>query len=400
MEQVNGQRNVPTWTTSLLEPELEKLRTALPQATEKARKLRMEVRKALAQLATMRAEQKKHRDGSASLEREFDTLCVHPLCRQITVGTDLTLSVRTEPIDCLDERTRKHHRLGEFEISLNLRECGIGSIRITNLTNPRDGYAAPHCHDRICWRDYVGPLQGFLQGRDIPSAVETIFTFLQSADTGDDWGRSVTLWPLAPEKKGDPRMNKAAPAPRQDRAYLENRKRYVEACLPHRNSNLASLNTEVETAERALSELEGKYVDALRGEQETKAQHDAHLGALQTFQREIMEEVQRVREHPRVASIKTEGDTVSIETKPLIRADRSVVRGLAIRISLLTGALDIDERLEAGGSADKPSGEAMIRPGAILATVDVGRHLRWLQLVSQSRLFDLAQDVIAATEGR
>jgi hypothetical protein len=134
-----------------------------------------------------------------NLEREYDALLALDKVRYLHLN-DRFLSVFTGDIDCPDSRTKLLHRLGQFEIRIDLVE--LGKIRFFNQTRSITDFGgtvgAPHLYDdgTACLGTVKHILPRLLKQRDFAVAVQVAIAFLQSANTNDWGGRRVAKFPV------------------------------------------------------------------------------------------------------------------------------------------------------------------------------------------------------------
>jgi hypothetical protein len=147
------------------------------------------------------AKRNKTTDLSDKYRRDLEAIQRFPKVRLVGVRKG-NIEVYTKCIYCLDDRSDKYHRLGEYRILIPLRQTrhGRDGIRFLNLTEVSPhGYQAPHVFSEgnACFGTLNNVIPDLISGIDIPPLVSMLIQFLETANTADSAGRNVSMWPEA-----------------------------------------------------------------------------------------------------------------------------------------------------------------------------------------------------------
>ncbi len=144
---------------------------------------------------------------NAKMERfaqEFDKIMNHEKVERIYVSDDLIV-VRTHTLFCRDPRSGTIHRIGRFKITVlpHYKEDKNVNyhIRWLNLDG-RIGWEdmyAPHVdgHGKACMGNQLDFFRTLLKSQQYYPIITQAIRFVESANTGDYWGKRVHHWPKA-----------------------------------------------------------------------------------------------------------------------------------------------------------------------------------------------------------
>lgn len=137
-------------------------------------------------------------DNSSALERfgqEFDKLISLPKVREIEISNN-KLEVYTDMLYCVDPRSSKNHKIGEFRIVIST-DGSEGGIRWFNLTQIIYERSAPHIYrnGKACLGNIQEIIPELIAGHEYASAVMLAIQFVESVNTEDSFGKDISFWP-------------------------------------------------------------------------------------------------------------------------------------------------------------------------------------------------------------
>ena len=108
--------------------------------------------------------------------------------------------VTTECLFCTDPRTKKIHKIGEFDISFNTETMDLRFNNLTHKVRAYDnGMNAPHVFPdgHMCMGSASEYFPELMSKFDFQSVFDLAIQFVESVNTGDNAGRHVDKWPIA-----------------------------------------------------------------------------------------------------------------------------------------------------------------------------------------------------------
>lgn len=130
--------------------------------------------------------QLRSRKSIESLTQELNTIKTLPYIETMSIG-DKILSFVTKPIQIND---------GPFLGGYKVEYRGVDStVRVTNVVNPKEGLAHPHCSqgDMPCFGNYSDVAFRFESG-DFLVGIELMYIFLSAYNPEDEWGQRMIFW--------------------------------------------------------------------------------------------------------------------------------------------------------------------------------------------------------------
>ncbi len=126
--------------------------------------------------------------------REFDKLSVLPKVVEILVEGGL-IKVFTETLYCVDPRTKRKHEIGRFQIDIH----PSGKVLWKNLTRTVDGFFAPHvkANGTACLGTMTEMIPDLAGSYEFAALAMVCVQFIESVNVDDDWGRRISMWPVA-----------------------------------------------------------------------------------------------------------------------------------------------------------------------------------------------------------
>lgn len=130
-------------------------------------------------------------DSAQEARAAFDAMASHPKIEGVTIQGNV-VAVKTVGLDIEHPDTGEVGYLGKFNLTLDLAS---GSMKCHNLDNRRNGYDHPHVHiGNPCFGEMGTTIMSLIRTGKLLDAVEMAFVFLESANTRDDWGRTIVYW--------------------------------------------------------------------------------------------------------------------------------------------------------------------------------------------------------------
>ena len=128
----------------------------------------------------------------------FERLAAHPRITDVSfMEQQLKLTTDTVTMTHPDHGQRT---LGRMRISIGIGD--LRSIQIENLDYPRNGRAHPHVPGNPgtpCFGDYAPVIAKYLGDLALVGLVEMLFSYLESFEPSDDYGRYAALWYSQPD---------------------------------------------------------------------------------------------------------------------------------------------------------------------------------------------------------
>ena len=141
--------------------------------------------------------------------------------QSIIIKDDGTVLIYTKEIYSQDERTKKWHEIGTFQITIgmHMEKYDISNtvrIKNTKYGTQYTGYHAPHVFAQgyMCHGNIESMIIDAYKNKNLYELVFIILRFLQSANTSDEAGRRMDEWPEVSEevakgiKKEEPKVEK------------------------------------------------------------------------------------------------------------------------------------------------------------------------------------------------
>lgn len=163
-------------------------------------------RRKLTQMQASRA------DEMEKYGREFDRLIGVPKVKDVRVAPGV-IQVFTDILYCVDPRTNRRHRIGIFRIDI-FENCVNGGVRWTNLTNRHsNGHHAPHIdrHGVACFGNTAEIWPELIGNYEFAAAAMVAIQFVESVNTDDPWGMTISQWPVEEEPEPVKEPAKAQP---------------------------------------------------------------------------------------------------------------------------------------------------------------------------------------------
>jgi hypothetical protein len=150
--------------------------------------------------------------AETELAHEFDSLLEVEKVKNVRV-TRTELIVETDVIHCVDPRSGRTHRIGDFHIHIPLAGDGVKFMNQTGtITADDQAHHAPHVgpSGSPCLGNIKDLLPGMIQRRELVPAVQLCIAFLESVNTDDLWGKHVNKWPVErQEATAEPRPRRS-----------------------------------------------------------------------------------------------------------------------------------------------------------------------------------------------
>lgn len=191
-----------------LESEAEGTRAKLSEYQQKLTEVMAQARDAETLLGKLRERQENQEE---TLRREFDLLFDTPEIIDLRVFKDKVV-VFTDTLYCVDDRNGQEHEIGKFRIELffGVNDC-VRWFNLTRLVKAGEAlYNAPHvsengagCLGNMGDKNDAsrGVYPTLLRELKLHQAVLMAIKFPQSVNTGDRWGKHISLWPKSTRKE-------------------------------------------------------------------------------------------------------------------------------------------------------------------------------------------------------
>lgn len=129
--------------------------------------------------------------------QEYDKLVSLPKVQRVEVAGGV-IKVFTNTLFCTDDRDNVEHELGEFRIEIYITGAKDG-VRWFNLTRQVGGHHAPHVRGdgSACLGTAATGFAEFLASQEYAIVALYAINFVESANTSDDWGETISKWPVA-----------------------------------------------------------------------------------------------------------------------------------------------------------------------------------------------------------
>ncbi len=129
-------------------------------------------------------------------KKQWTILHSHPMIRAGTLSMQgLVVSYETEELmieDVDSSREGWKYPIGSFRIKIDLEHF---NFNVRNLTNRIDNKDHPHVRDETpCLGDYHSEVSDLFVSRELAALVEWLFSYLESYNPADDYGRAIRLW--------------------------------------------------------------------------------------------------------------------------------------------------------------------------------------------------------------
>ena len=156
-------------------------------------------------------------DQNAKFDENYQMTCDLDRVQSIIIKDDGLVVVNTKEIYVQDERDKKWHDIGTFQITIGMHMPRYNTeqtvrIKNTKYSSCHGGYQAPHVFEagNICHGNVESMMIEAYKNKNLYELVFIILQFLKSANTSDAAGQYVNLWPevsedvvkgVIPEKK-------------------------------------------------------------------------------------------------------------------------------------------------------------------------------------------------------
>lgn len=129
-----------------------------------------------------------------SYAKEFDKLSSLPKVLEILAVGGL-VKIYTDTLYCVDPRTKKKHDIGRFEIVID----PAGVVTFKNLTRTVDGFYAPHVSASRgpCLGNIKEVIPELVGNYEFATLTMVCIQYIESVNVDDDWGRRISMWPIA-----------------------------------------------------------------------------------------------------------------------------------------------------------------------------------------------------------
>ena len=133
----------------------------------------------------------------AAYERELEYIKSIDKVIDVDINTSTkVISVKTDHLYCEDPRNHVIHDIGKFVININFSNNYC--ISFQNLTRRIGEKHHPHIngHGYACLGNFSEVLPHLVMRNEYSSLIIMAIKFIESVDTGDCWGATISSWPV------------------------------------------------------------------------------------------------------------------------------------------------------------------------------------------------------------